>query len=456
MSMQNKAQMVEAVMFFNEQGGICKEMLLPEFEALLDGVVNLPEFADQQLRVAYVLINPRLLIKSLVFFYLDFDERGAPDAGWNIPLQHLAERAGRGPDLGAGPIRLACRSQCPVSWHQMHLWDPNLAPGKNDLTLLRDAVKRNSLGLLIDDDSTQAVAPERLHMASEDKWYAPDAAQEIADIATEKLDRDQRQKAAQLIKQQRLRIASVTQAHEEELAKLKLANDQQSKNLQAQIHGLHQALQQQEALNASLKEQLAAQAASFQASREEMTEQLRALEHHGRNKGDVLRSQLEAEMKAKIAAAVVEYKEQIAIRDVELAYSKEQDGQLQREIERLKREHDEQAGQSGEQILERLSRLGVVFVVYHPGAGHLTIALQDIARYQDNPMAYVAAKCFVSEAQYSQWLGHYQQPSCEARLPNGERCSIPIDRVDTPSRFVLGESNCCARHKASSRLRTVS
>lgn len=456
MSMQNKAQMVEAVMFFSERGGICKEMLFPEFEALLDGIVNMPEFADQQMRVAYVLINPRLLIKSVVFFYLDFDEKGAPDSGWNIPLQHLAERAGRGPDLGAGPIRLACRSQCPVSWHQMHLWDPSLAPGKNDLVLLRDAAKRNVLGLLVEDDSAQALAPERLQMASEDKWYAPDAAQEVADIVTEKQDREQRQKAAQLIKQQRLRITSLTQAHEEELAKLKQLNEAQSKNLQAQIHGLHQALQQQEALNASLKEQLAAQAASFQTSREEMTEQLRALEQHGRSKDDLLRTQLDAEMRAKIAAAVVEYKEQIAIRDVELAYSKEQDAQLQREIERLKREHNELAGQSGEQILDRLAKLGVVFVVYHPGAGHLTIALQDIARYQDNPMAYVAAKCFVSEAQYSQWLQHYQQPSCEAKLPSGERCAIPIDRIDTPSRFTLGESNCCARHKASSRLRTVS
>jgi len=31
-----------------------------------------------------------------------------------------------------------------------------------------------------------------------------------------------------------------------------------------------------------------------------------------------------------------------------------------------------------------------------------------------------------------------------------------IDRVETPSRFVVGESNCCARHKAGARLRTVS
>ena len=456
MSMQNKPQMVEAVMFFSERGGICKQMFFPEFEALLDGVVNMPEFADEQMRVAYVVINPRLLIKAVVFFYLDFDERGAPDKGWNIPLQHLAERAGRGPDLGAGPIRLACRSQCPVSWHQMHLWDPNLAPGQNDLVLLRDAAKRNSLGVLVEDDSAQAVAPERLQMASEEKWYAPDPSKEVADKVAEKMDQEHRLKTAQLIKQQRLRIASLSQQHEEELAKFRLAGEEQSKNLQAQIHGLYQALRQQEELNASLKAQLAAQASSFQSSREEMTEQLRALERHGRTEDDILRAQFEGEMQARIASAVVEYKEQIAIRDVELAYRNEQDAQLQHELERLKRERDALASQGGDQILERLAKLGVVFVVYHPGAGHLTIALQDIARYQDNPMAYAAAKCFVTEEQYRHWLVHYQQPSCEAMLPSGERCAIPIDRVDTPSRFTVGDSNCCARHKASSRLRTVS
>lgn len=454
MSMQKKPQMVEAVMFFNDRG-VCKEMLFAEFEALLDGVVNMPEYADQQMRVAYLLINPRLLVRAVVFFYLDFDERGAADKGWNIPLRHLADNAGRGPDLGAGPIRLACRSQCPVSWHQMHLWDPSLSPGHNDLVLLRDAAKRNSMGLLVEDDSPQLVEPQRLQMASEERWYTPDPAQEQADKNAEKADQEQRLKAAQLIKQQRLRISSMSQQHEDELAKFRLASDELAQSLQTQLQGLQQALHQQEELNASLKAQLAEQVNGFQTNREELAQQLRALEQHARSEADILRGQFEAELQAKVAAAVVEYKEQVAIRDVELAYRNELDLQQEQEITRLKRERDEFASQGGEQILERLSKLGVVFVVYHPGAGHLTIPLQDVARYQDNPMAYAAAKCFVSEAQYRQWLNHYQSPTCEAQLPSGERCAMPIDRVDTASRFVIGDSNCCARHKNSSRLRTV-
>lgn len=454
MSMQKKPQMVEAVMFFNERG-VCKEMLYAEFEALLDGVVNMPEYADQQMRMAYLMINPRLLVRAAVFFYLDFDERGAADKGWNIPLRHLADNAGRGPDLGAGPIRLACRSQCPVSWHQMHLWDPSLSPGHNDLALLRDAAKRNGMGLLVEDDTPQLVEPQRLQMASEERWYTPDPAQEQADKNAEKADQEQRLKAAQLIKQQRLRISSMSQQHEDELAKFRLASDELAQSLQAQLHGLQQALRQQEELNASLKAQLAEQVNGFQTNRQELAQQLRALELHARSEADILRGQFEAELQAKVAAAVVEYKEQVAIRDVELAYRNELDMQQEQEITRLKRERDEFASQGGEQILERLSKLGVVFVVYHPGAGHLTIPLQDVARYQDNPMAYAAAKCFVSEAQYRQWLSHYQSPTCEAQLSSGERCAMPIDRVDTASRFVIGDSNCCARHKNSSRLRTV-
>jgi len=295
MSVQSKPQMVEAVLFFNERG-ICKEMFYPEFEAMLDGVVNFAEFADRQMRAAYVLINPRLLIRSLVLFYLDFDEQGRADTGWNIPLRHLAEKAGRGPDLGAGPIRLACRSQCPVSWHQMHLWDPSLAPTQNDLVLLRDVVKRNNLGVLVEEDSAP-VELGRLQVASEDRWYAkPDAEREEAARLAEQLEQEHRQKTAQLIKQQRLRITSLIAQHEEELAKARLAAEQQLAPLQEQLLQFQQQLKQQQALNQNLKQQIQAQSDSFAQARQEMQEQLRSIEHSGQTENDSLRSQYESEL----------------------------------------------------------------------------------------------------------------------------------------------------------------
>ncbi|WP_418643106.1 chromosome partitioning protein ParA [Stutzerimonas kunmingensis] len=452
--MQNKPQMVEAVLFFNE-GSICKEMLYPEFEAVLDGVVALPEFADRQMHAVYVMINPRLQVRAAVFFCLDFNDDGSADAGWNIPLRQLAERTGRGPDMGAGPIRLACRSQCPVSWHQMHMWDPKVGPERNDLVVLRETIKRNQLGLLVEEETPQAVPAERLQMVAEDTWYAAEAGKDAAAKRSESHEREQRQKAALLIKQQRQRITNLERLREEDALKLTAAAEKERKAQQEEIRALQQKLQQQTELNASLHAQMTAQGESFQKAREEMSKQLRTLEVSGRVEIGAAREQFEHEAQARIAAAIAEYKEQVAIRDVELAYRNELDAQLEEEIQRLKTEC-ETLRHSGDRVLEELSRQGVVFMAYHPGAGHLTIALQDLSRYRANPLAYAAAKCFVSEEQYRQWLEHYQKPACVAALSSGERCAMPLDKIDAPSRFVIGESNCCARHRKEDRQRTGS
>ncbi|WP_313241169.1 chromosome partitioning protein ParA [Stutzerimonas kunmingensis] len=452
--MQNKPQMVEAVLFFND-GSICKEMLYPEFEAVLDGVVALPEFADREMHAVYVMINPRLQVRAAVFFCLDFNDDGSADAGWNIPLRQLAERTGRGPDMGAGPIRLACRSQCPVSWHQMHMWDPKVGPERNDLVVLRETIKRNQLGLLVEEETPQAVPAERLQMVAEDTWYAAEAGKDAAAKRSESHEREQRQKAALLIKQQRQRITNLERLREEDALKLTAAAEKERKALQEEIRALQQKLQQQTELNASLHAQMTAQGESFQKAREEMSKQLRTLEVSGRVEIGAAREQFEHEAQARIAAAIAEYKEQVAIRDVELAYRNELDAQLEEEIQRLKTEC-ETLRHSGDRVLEELSRQGVVFMAYHPGAGHLTIALQDLARYRANPLAYAAAKCFVSEEQYRQWLEHYQKPACVAALSSGERCAMPLDKIDAPSRFVIGESNCCARHRKEDRQRTGS
>ncbi|MGQ7818455.1 chromosome partitioning protein ParA [Metapseudomonas furukawaii] len=455
MSMLKKPQLVEAVVFFNDRG-ICKQMLYPEFEAVLDGVVGLPEYADRQMRSAYLLVNLRLQVRSVVFFYLDFDEEGRADTGWNLPLRQLAERAGRGPDLGAGPIRLACASQCPVAWQQMHLWDPSLTPERNDLVLLRDAIKANNLGVLVEEEAPQALDAERLQVAQEDSWYAPpEITREMAEQLADKMEKEHRLKTAQLVRQQRLRLTSLSQQNEEALARMRHAADQSTAELQQQIRALQHALREQQEINAALEAQLASEAERYQASREEMSLQMRALERHGRTETDILRAQFEGELQTRVEAAVAEYRELIAVRDVELACRDQLDAQLQDEVNRLREVCEALERQSGQRVLEQLSDLGVVFVVYHPGAGHLTIPLADVPRYQDNPLAYAAAKCFVSEAQYRQWLVHYQQPSCEASLANGDRCGMPVDRVEAPSRFVVGESNCCPRHRAGGRLRTA-
>ncbi|KRW59548.1 hypothetical protein [Pseudomonas sp. TTU2014-080ASC] len=445
MGLKKKPQMVEAVLFFNEQGSIGKQMLFTEFEALLDGVVNIAEFADKQKRAAYVLITPRLQIKSLVCFYLDFDEDGAPDGGWNIPLQSLADQAERGIDLGAGPVRLVTHDNCPVASYRHFLWEPSDSPECNDFVQLADAVKRNALGLLLDEEPQPAVATSLK-----------------AGSGQLREEREQRMKNAELLKQQRQLLNTLTQQHDDEMNRLK-ADAQQRIQAQAErIAALQQSVDQQQADNAALQvriaelqAELAAQAASFQASRKDMGDQLRSLEQDARHEAEQMRAQFDRELQDKLDKLQAQHKEQLSIRDVEMSYLHQQDADNQQEIKRLTETNAQLLTQGGLRYLENLSALGVMFVVYHAGAGHLTIPLQDVELYQENPMAYAAGKCFVSEEQYRQWVDHYQQPTCSAVMANGERCSIPVDRVDVPGRFVAGESNCCSRHKATARVRNV-
>lgn len=434
MSLQAKPQQVEAVMFFRA-GAICKEMHLAEFEAVLDGVVSLVDFADQQIPAAYVLITPRLHIRAVAFFLIDFDETGRADTGWNIPLRHLAEQGAPGPDLGGGAIRIACRSRCPVAWHQMHLWDPSLKPGRNELLLLRDAARRNNLGILADEElPAKGATGNRV---------APEAAKVMATQLARKMDLQHRHKTAQLIRQQRLRLQSLTQQYEEQFARLRLQAEQREQALLEQFETQQQVLARQEQLNVDLKVQQQNQADQFQQAREEFAQQLRSAERDGRSETELLRDQFEVEMQARIAAVVAEQQQRLAALQAELDAHREREARQQQEVERLR--------QNQLRGIERLAGLGVMFVVYHPGTGHLTIPLAEIGRYQDDPEAFVAAKCLVSPEHYRDWLAHYQQPTCSARLPSGERCAMPIDRIDTPSRFVRGESSCCARHQAKVR-----
>ena len=304
--------------------------------------------------------------------------------------------------------------------------------------------------------SPARVPAERLQMVAEDAWYAADSATQTSIRRAETLEQEQRLKAAQLIKQQRSRIASLEQQREADISRLRELAAQQQAKLLDEIAQLRQELLKQEGFAEQLQVQLHEQAEGFQKNREEMSRQLRALEQNGRAEADAARAQFDEELRRQIAAAVAEYKEQVSIRDVELAYRNELDSQLQEEIEQLRMRCETLAEQSGDRVLERLCALGVAFMAYHPGAGHLTIPLADITRYRQNPLAYAAAKCAVSEEQYKQWVEHYQQPVCIATLSSGERCNMPLDKVETPARFVLGESNCCARHRSQERLRTGS
>lgn len=114
---------VEAYCVFKDRE-ILQILTKPEYEAIADGDAALKGFSGKT-QVAYVVANQHQLVQSLVLFYLPLDEQGYCLDGWQLPLHRLADTAGRGPNLGGGRIRLACQSQCSISWHEDSLWDPS-------------------------------------------------------------------------------------------------------------------------------------------------------------------------------------------------------------------------------------------------------------------------------------------------------------------------------------------
>ena len=204
----------EAILFFDHRG-ISKSMLYADFEAILDGMVGVPEFADKEVRGAYCLVNGQLRVRSLVLFTIDFDEDGMADTTWNVPLRHLAEHAGQGPDMGAGPVRLACRSQCPVAWHQDQMWDPGMKPGANDFIAIRDSIRERGPKMGLEMDDEMDVAPPPVVGTS-----APTIAPET-DESQKKADQE-RVRLARIIKELRLRVQTLENTQSEDAAKVQI------------------------------------------------------------------------------------------------------------------------------------------------------------------------------------------------------------------------------------------
>lgn len=442
----NRQQMTEAIMLFGEQG-IVAEMLYPEFEAVLDNVVSMPERADQHVRAAYVVINPRLQVRTVVLFYLDFDELGGADSGWNIPLRQLVDKAKHGPDLGDGPIRFVCRSQTPVPWLQMHLWDPDLSSGNNHLHMIRDAVRRNQLRLLVDDDTQlPPLGVERLQVAAEESWQLPGREPEKQVAAVDARDLEQRRRAASQIRELRLRVKTQEAefarklAEERQRAQDRLAQDKDS------LDELSRALELQTGRNQQLQKQVEQLTGIGQAARQ----QLQSLASQEQAQLASLRAQMEEELRAHKKLYETARQQQEMTHANSLAQAEQVQAQLRQQLAAVQHECQRlsMAVESDESLLQRLEGAGVSLVTIQPGAGHITIPVDEVEEFLANPEAHAARYCMVSEADYRVWLKHYQLPVCDAVIQlTGEPCGLPLERKTHPGHFTQGISNRCSRHQ---------
>ncbi|MEX1031773.1 MAG: hypothetical protein WDZ30_00290 [Cellvibrionaceae bacterium] len=446
-----EAEFSEAVLFIQSKR-ISREMLYSEFEAVLDGVVPMPDLAGKTAQAVYLRVNQQLAITAAVFFRISFDSDGHADKRWNIPLEQFADNSARGPDLGAGSIRLACHSQCSVAWHQQNLWDPDMTPGANSFILLKKAIKANRLGLKrreLEPQSPPVAARSAPQNQKIDAAQAREIENRISQQLRRKFEQEFRDHMAQLLKEQRLRILTLNSKRKQEIQQLQLNHQARVQEYRYQLDNSQKQLELQTKRNVDLKETIDGQVKKIEGLREYFEHKLKTAQMDESAQLQALRDNYDAEVQAKVEAATLEMKEKLQLREIELMYRGEQESSLEEEVRRLRTENQVLLSNSSEQLLEKLAKAGLNFVAYHPGAGHLTIPLVDMGRYLDEPMAYAAEKCGVSLLQYKAWLAHYKQPVCRAIKAQGEVCGDAIERVPAPSQFHTGENDRCDMHKTS-------
>lgn len=433
--MANRDSSAYEAVFFLDNKKVTRHMLYSEFEALLDGLGTLPDYADEDAKAVYAVIGKTGKISALVFFILYFDEDGLADASWNVPVERLAEISGRGPDLGGGPIRLACRGQCSINWHQNDLWDPDMTPGSNDFLLLKKAVEENRLHFKFVEANESVPVLSRHESADES----------VLDELDLDDDHDKRIRLARLLKEQRLRIRTLESSHEQSVGS---ADREQMISLHAyknEIQTLNQTVEQLKLMNEKLKDKLSSRNDQFLSLQDKVSDQadlVARLETNLKNASGSERSGLERQ---KMEAEIVLLKEQLERKDIELLNRADREEQLRAELEEISESIG--SGVEGASMIKRLKELEVVYVVYHAGAGHITMTSDEILRYVENPNAFIASKCFVTEDHYVAWLDHFENPVCRQLNDHGQICAKQVDKVSIPSEFEPGIDDRCERHQ---------
>lgn len=435
----------QAVLFFGKEG-VSKELLYPELEALLEGFVPLEEWANTSQKAAYVEFNHQFVVTAAVFFTMAFDAKGSVDSSWNLPLLDMARTTAKGPDLGAGPIRIACASQCPIAYFKEWLWDPDMNPEGSQFKQIKRSLKRNRLGVHF-----------RATRTSEDNsggFSAQEAQRLEAHLSqhfSKQYEKALREQMSQLLEGQRLRIASMVSDRDQAVDGMRADFERRIEVLQKQLEESELARNDLDKRNEELRLTIDGQVQKIEGLREYYEHKLRRLQGSETETLDAVRARLESEMQNRMSRATAELSELLKMKEVELQYRTEHEEQLQQEIFRLRREHQESLVNSSDQYLENLSRKGVNFVTYQPGAGHITIPYSEMSLFLENPPAFTAAYCGVSEKQYLAWLRHYQAPVCNVVDDDGEMCCANVHRVTNPVDFVVGESDVCDQHRQNQK-----
>ena len=190
-----------------------------EFESLTTRAAPLPAFSGQELKGCYAQVGMELGIIALAAFLIEFDKEGYVDSDWNIPLRDLVRNAGRGPDIGHGPIKVASRRQCPIPWHIHHMWNPT----DNDCAKVQRLVERNKLGFSapLEEKAPKQVAKPRRLQRTLQRSVGRVEDELGSSLSIKQLVTQHARKVKQIKEEQRKVMLAITKDYDEQMNKMK-------------------------------------------------------------------------------------------------------------------------------------------------------------------------------------------------------------------------------------------
>ncbi len=240
----------EAVLLFDaDLNGIDSEYTSSDFEALIAGGACLSQFAASVVHAAFAVVGSALSVRAMVFFTFKVDEDGLANPNFNLPLRYLADNAGLGPDLGAGPIRLACRGQCPVPWHSVNMWEPSADPDSGAIALVQKVVWRNRLGLKPSGAIDAVLEADSMHLIENGHEGAGGQMvnQKVMEARlTETFGEEGKVNLENLIRQHNDRLSQVSSKYRQELAEQQQVYLTQIRDCRDEIRELKSELRQEQ------------------------------------------------------------------------------------------------------------------------------------------------------------------------------------------------------------------
>ena len=445
----NKKPFAEFIIFLDGLS-ITKSMIYSEFEAVLDGMIGLGEFACQTRKAAYLTLHEDGHIDNVVLFLASFDESGNPHIP-HLPLRHLAKQAYPWASIDNHVINLTCSYQCPdlrvveFLWgieedevksfvHELAQWQNSYAL-KNTLDFNPYAKPNFTPASMSQSPSVKAMHSHQFSYGFNDIVANTEPSNKAENSGYKDKFHSLQKRLIELQAEQK----SQHLQFKNYLLKLKLNHQKQV----SELNGIYQHnLQQLKSEIDEQKDQFIELSDKHYQSQREIDKLTTSLKEHKTQKKELSK---ELQQQEQYHAELERNQSQLdnALEEInqlkeQLAYYKAQEY----EHKKLKREVKDLSMFKPEILSKKMDELSIVLVHIHPVAGHMSINATDFVRFLKDPSNYIANRFGVSKHLYQQWLTHSQKPQC-----SHPDCHKLTAQVSQPNRFTPGDSDRCGLHR---------